>query len=448
MEFSTSLASSASSVPLGETVEATALWDTLLSMLPPDLEGSARDGRALLRRRVIRSARELLQTVVWEAAKDLSLRELAGWFGCTTGRPISDVAILQRLRHCRVWLSNLVCYALQERCLDWPECPGVHLHIRDATVISRPGSQGTDWRAHLSFSLERACLENLEITSSKGAESLARFPVMRNEIYLGDRGLAFVSGLAPVLAAGAQLIVRINWQNLPLLDGQGVRVDITKWMEGINAAGDTQDAHEMQVILKTPESLVPLRLLAKKLTPEEAERARRRATRNANKKKHKVDPRTLLAAGFILLLTNLPSELWSASLVFQLYRIRWQIELHIKRLKSILHLDHLTALDPELAQTYLLGKFLIALVLDKLTELVAKQVPDWFTSLQRPISLWRLTRLLWQMITDLLAHFPSAMLQVPLSDLKRLLCDTPRRRRQKLAEARYLLSGVKVPCLS
>lgn len=49
-----------------------------------------------------------------------------------------------------------------------------------------------------------------------------------------------------------------------------------------------------------------------------------------------------------------------------LYRVRWQIELVIKRLKSILHIDQLRARkDSLLADLYLHGKLLYAWVVEK-----------------------------------------------------------------------------------
>ena len=47
-----------------------------------------------------------------------------------------------------------------------------------------------------------------------------------------------------------------------------------------------------------------------------------------------------------------------------LYRLRWQIELLFKRLKSLLHLDRLPAKDPALARAWLHAHLLIALLVE------------------------------------------------------------------------------------
>jgi len=57
----------------------------------------------------------------------------------------------------------------------------------------------------------------------------------------------------------------------------------------------------------------------------------------------------------------------------ELYRLRWQIEIAFKRLKSLLRIDELRAFDPVLAQTYLLAKLLAAVLVDA----VRTQGPDF-----------------------------------------------------------------------
>lgn len=87
----------------------------------------------------------------------------------------------------------------------------------------------------------------------------------------------------------------------------------------------------------------------------------------AQRKRRHANPRSLRAAAFIYVLTDLPADVLPASEALELYRLRWQIELAFKRLKSILKLDHLRAHDPRLAKTYLYGKLLVALILDELS---------------------------------------------------------------------------------
>jgi hypothetical protein len=201
------------------------------------------------------------------------------------------------------------------------------------------------------------------------------------------------------------------------------------------------------VWLPTQQGRFPLRLIAQALPPEAAERARSRVRKKAHKRGRTPDAVNLFTAGFVLLLTNLPAQTWPAHEVLALYRVRWQIELHIKRLKSLLQLDHLRAQDPDLAQTYLLGKLLAALLMDQLAHQAARRVPHWFRGVSRPVSAWRLTALCWDHFRNALrGHIPLARILALLPQLERFFCDAPRKRRQQLAHARALLANLGGEC--
>jgi len=53
-----------------------------------------------------------------------------------------------------------------------------------------------------------------------------------------------------------------------------------------------------------------------------------------------------------------------ANQVFDLYALRWQIEIAFKRLKSLLHIDRLEAKDPDLVRTWILAHIIAALLIE------------------------------------------------------------------------------------
>ena len=68
---------------------------------------------------------------------------------------------------------------------------------------------------------------------------------------------------------------------------------------------------------------------------------------------------TLFLAGWVLVLTTLSPEVLSAQSVLALYRCRWQVELAIKRWKSVLDMDALRAkAGSPLAEVWLHGTLL------------------------------------------------------------------------------------------
>src|SRR4051794_20495593 len=128
-------------------------WEYLLSMLPAkvDLEASARDKGALLRRRVIQSAETLLRLALAYCC-GLSLRQTSCWAHLQGLGKLSQVGVMKCLRRSAAWLEFLVVTKLAERA-ECRQIQGLRLRLVDATTVSAPGSQGTDWRVHLGFDL-------------------------------------------------------------------------------------------------------------------------------------------------------------------------------------------------------------------------------------------------------------------------------------------------------
>jgi hypothetical protein len=401
-----------------------------------DLESSAKQAQALVRKRQIRSAADLLRLVLMYVVSDWSLRLVGAWASLHGIGYLSDVAVLKRIRNCSVWLSRLVGQILQQRCQAVRESVPVRVRLMDASVITRSGASGTEWRLHLGLSLWPLGIDGIEVTDAHGGETLARFAPQPGEIRIADRGYAFVSGLVSLLAGDGFVVVRINWQNMPLETEAGDRFDLISWLKNQQAPGETP------VWLTTQVGRFALRLLASPLPAQEVERARQRARKHNHKHGRTVSDNTLLAAGFILLLTNLPSQAWPLPQVFWLYRLRWQIELAIKRLKSLIQIDHLRSKDPGMAQSYLLGKLLMALLLDELLQQVAYRQPDWFLSLERPVSIWRLTQFLWEGLRRwILGALDWKCLPRFLPAFQRYFCASPRARPQQLAFARAFLDA-------
>ncbi len=415
-----------------------ASWQELVGQLPQGLEASAKASGALRRRRGIRDAATLLRMALAYAVCDWPLRLVGAWLTTLGLADLSDVAILKRLKQCQHWLGYLVAQCLQQRSAWLAEPRRVRIRIVDASEVTDAGHH--NWRVHACFDLGAGCLAGVEVTDTHSGESLVRFPGQPGEIYLADRGYAHAKGLGGHLADGTQLVVRCHWQNLALQEEAGGSLDVLSWLRSCAASSFSQPV-ERPVWLTTPAGRFRLRLVAAALPQEALERARQRVYEKAQKKGRTPSQDNLFACGFILVLANLPADSWSAAQVLALYRLRWQVELLFKRYKSIFQLDHLRAHDPHLVQTYLLAKLLAALLADQMLLTTRELVPEWFSSLERPVSLWRLSNWVWTQLhrwlqgpitwTQILAVGPR---------LQRYLCDSPRRRPQQLACARTFLS--------
>ena len=108
------------------------------------------------------------------------------------------------------------------------------------------------------------------------------------------------------------------------------------------------------------------RACAVRKTQEAIRIAHKALRRQASKKGTQLQPQTLEFAKYVILFTTFPIEAFPAASVLEWYRTRWQVELVFQRFKSLAQLGHLPKRDDESAKAWLYGKFLVALLVEKL----------------------------------------------------------------------------------
>jgi len=349
-----------------------------------DLEKTARACGALLRRREIGDAASLLRLALAYGPCGLSLRGTAAWAELCGIGSLSDVAVLKRLRGAADWLEHIVGAILSAGCqADAAAAPlGRRLRLVDGTCVSRPGSTGTDWRVHVSYDLAGGRFSHFEVTDRHAAEDLRRGPVAPGEIRIADRNYARLKGLRHIVQGGGDVIVRTGWCKVKLCHPDGAPARLREARPGGRAGGARFDLFaalatvgedrpgDFPVLVADRPGWpgLPVRLVALRKSAAAAEQERQRLRRLASKKGKRLDPRTLIAAEYMLLLTSLPQAGFAPDLVAALYRLRWQIELAFKRLKSLAGFARLPAKDPALARSWLYAHLIVALLIDDLSQ--------------------------------------------------------------------------------
>lgn len=344
-------------------------WPYILTFLPPSdvLETTARELGAFRRRRSVDSPSVLLRLALVYGLCGLSLRQTTAWAEAADIASLSDVALLNRLRKAAPWLGHLLALKLAERAPPPPPAEGLSVRLVDATSISQPGSKGTDWRIHLGFDLQKMAIDEIELTDVSGGETLSRFHVAPGQLMVGDRGYAKRRGLRSVIQSRGHFIVRLNWATIPLLTPTGDPFDLFGTLRRVPDARSS--TFEVAIAPEADGLLaLPVRLAVLRKSEAAAAESRRKILRNASKKQRKVDPRTLEAASYMILLSSPSVTRLPGHTALEFYRFRWQVELAFKRLKSLMSLGALPAKDPLLARAYLCAKLLAALVLEELTD--------------------------------------------------------------------------------
>jgi len=327
------------------------------------LASSARKHKAFLRPRALTSAADLVRLAFMYGPGGYSLRELAAMAAADGVADMSDVAVLQRLKRSADWLQVLCEEALGRAAKAiGADGGGRPIRVVDGSRLQGPGERV--WRLHLCYDAARARIVDAAITTTAQGERLDRLVVTAGEIRVGDRGLAHPERIKNTLDAGADVLVRVSWKSLQLTDQADAAID---WMALFNQAA-AQGWLDMPVLMHKAHSRfepVKLRLVLIKKPPAAAVKARAKARRASQKNQNRIDARTLVSADYVMLLTSLGCEQFPVDQLGALYRLRWQIELAIKRLKSILHIDRLPAKNPDLARAWLYAHLVFALLLEE-----------------------------------------------------------------------------------
>jgi hypothetical protein len=359
-------------------------WEVIERLLPPGWEAKAKESGTLRRCRGFRNAGELLRVLMIHLVDGCSLRETAVRAAEGNLAKVSDVALLKALRRCQEWFRWMA-QGLMQRWLT-PLAPGAaarRIRVVDGSMISEPGSTGSNWRLHYSATLPSLHCDEVIVTGPEVGESFTRFTVQPGDLLIGDRGLAHRKGIRHVLDAGGDVMVRLNLTNVPLVDGRGQRFGLLPHLRRLHGT----KVGDWPVILADDRGQVQGRVCAIKKSRSAAARARKRAQQDNSRKGHLVQDSTLEAAAYIFVFTTLSTGQYPPQRVLELYRCRWQVELAFKRLKSILATGHLKKTDPIAAKAWLQGKLLAAVIIEALINLGERFSPWGYPLLDFPSAL-------------------------------------------------------------
>jgi hypothetical protein len=298
-------------------------------------------------------------------ARGYSLREtvlrakLAHW------ADISDVALLKRLRNSEEWLRCLCIELLQENvAYRLGDSFSRTIRIVDGTIVREPGETGSQWRILYSIRLPNLVCDFFEVTATVGegsGESLNRLPVDPHELILADAGYCSVAGIEYVWQHGADVLVRVNPQSFVAYSAYGRRISL---LPRLRTLSKVDQLGEWRVTLHGQSSSFAGRVCAVRESDSAIQQAHRRLQRKASKKQMITRPGTLEFAKYVIVFTTISSG--STADILRSYRMRWQIELVFKRLKSLAQLGHVPKHHDRSSRAWLYGKLLITLLAQKL----------------------------------------------------------------------------------
>lgn len=339
-------------------------WGFLTDFLPTNWREQARTTGALRRARGIANADCLLQLILMHTASGLSLRQTVVRAQQQSIADISDVALLKRLRSSEPWLRWLTSRMTEigEVEIVGRMCSERRVRVVDATTVQEQGGAGTDWRVHYTLCLPDLSCDFFELTDAHGGESYQRIPVEPKDLLLADRGYSNAAGVSSVRDARGDVLVRWNSFSFPLKTLAGKPFEPLQELSKLPKRG----AREWAVSFECGGRKYTGRLCAIRKSAVATARAREKMRKTALKKHKQLDPVALKLAEFVLVFTTVSQAVLDTREVLELYRVRWQIELRFKHLKSLLGLGCLPKYDERSCRAWIQAKLLCGLLIERL----------------------------------------------------------------------------------
>lgn len=345
-------------------LDVTTDWETIRSHLPPEygqLADEYKQVQTQFGNAKIRTADDLLRLALLHVAADLPLRQTVALMAEGGGPAVSHVRLHKKMFRAMPYFRALVRSMVNTTPADPERWAGYEVVTVDASSVCAPGADNADARLHVQMRVTDLDFLSVRVEGLEIGESFKRFNWKPGQLAVGDRGYSHPPGIGWVVMQGADVLVRVNRQALPLYEPDGERIDVMDWLRSLRG----HDACEREVLIRDKEHRREIRgrVIAMRLPAAQAEKARARLKRELGGKVSDLDRE---AAAYVVLFTTVPKSRLDANRCLELYRLRWQIELLFKRWKSLCGFDRLPNYLDETITAWLYAKVLLALLMQRM----------------------------------------------------------------------------------
>jgi len=335
----------------------------LMKELPEGYERDCFEQGAIIRRRGVSNPADLMMLSMFHLQNGCSLIEISEIARIGKLGTMSDVAFMKRFEKCAEWFKVINEKMASGGLIDYERplwMQGRTVVGLDASDVSEKGRSGRIYRLH--FALDLFKMQSLEhvITTSKTGESLTNFNLGKNDLVIADRAYATIKGIKHCCEKGAQYILRLRKNSFTVRDERGEKMDLLEVFAHLKG---NEYADFQAYATNSDKATVPIRICAIRKTPDAIVQTQKRMRRRENRNQIKISDEAKIFNEFIIVVTNVEESV-SAEEILNAYRFRWQVEIHFKRLKSILDFGELPKRRAGSVVSWLSGKLMIALLIE------------------------------------------------------------------------------------
>ena len=326
--------------------------EKMIERLPEGYEKAAYETGGFKQKREIKTATDLMRLIFFYIVNGMSYIEISAISKIKEIANISDVGFMKRFSKCGKlfkWvLENLrpmatAHYKKPEKFSGYANINGL-----DASVVTTGGKAKKTYRLHYSINIFELSSEQYKITPQETGESMTNFEVKTGDLYIGDRAYGKPTSMKHCIAGGGDFIFRIKkgaFDIYEMIDETKINlIDKLKKLEN-------DDVLDMSCRFKTSKKdFVTIRICAM----------------NKPKNTHECAGNdTKFMNNYIVVVTSIVDcEKISAKDILDMYRLRWQVELYFKRLKSLLGFGDIPNKTDSNIEAWLNAKLVAAILLE------------------------------------------------------------------------------------
>jgi hypothetical protein len=340
---------------------------SIIDMLPKGWAEKAYELHAITRGRHIKTPEDLIKLVLTYAMD-------GGSYGITSAVTrltdenggLNKNAVYKRIQGCVPWLRWLcenICRHAGNVCDKPAWLKGKRVVAIDATDEGVRGQVGAKFRLHYAVDLFTFEPVEMQQTTAKEGETLTRFNNLRTEdLILADRAYCSLRGMNALLAHGCDYILRYRANAFNLYDEHKNRVYLPDLL------ADLQEGEAKSLMLRyyADGQYLPIRLCALRKTAQaETDGLKQLKRSNAGEYRGKVSPLQQAFNRYVIVATSI-GETIPAETIMATYRLRWEVEMTFKRLKSIFGYDEVLTRKTQPSMAWFYAKLLVAALSESL----------------------------------------------------------------------------------